>query len=145
MISLLDINVLIALAWTSHMHHESAHAWFGTSAEAGWATCPITQGGFVRISSNPGIIREASTVAQAFDVLRGLTAHAQHHFLEDSLTFTDDSFRHMLIVGHRQVTDAYLLALAAHHGAALVTFDVKIGSLLPKGSPLEQYLMTLKP
>ena len=99
----------------------------------------------MRTSSNPGIVQEASTVVQAFDVLSGLTAHAQHHFLEDSLTFADDSFRHMLIVGHRQVTDAYLLALAAHHGAVLVTFDVKIGSLLPKGSPFEQHLTLLKP
>ena len=144
MINLLDINMLIALTWASHLHYEKAHTWFAEHARTGWATCPITQSGFVRVSSNPNIIREAPSVKQAFSALKGLTAHPQHHFLEDSLSFADASFTQLLIVGHRQVTDAYLLALAAHHGAVLVTLDTKIGNLLPKGSPLEKHLITLR-
>ena len=144
MINLLDINLLIALAWVSHMHHEKAHTWFGRHAGTGWATCPITQSGFVRVSSNPNLIREAPSVKQALSALQALTAHPRHHFLEDSLSFADPNFAHLLIVGHRQVTDAYLLALAAHHGATLVTLDKKMGNLLPKGSSLEKHLVTLE-
>jgi len=81
----LDVNMLIALAWPSHIHHGPAHAWFAANAVRGWATCPLTQCGFVRISSNPGIIPEAVTPQAALDLLRQIVANKHHAFWPDDI------------------------------------------------------------
>ena len=65
MIPLLDVNVLVALAWPNHIFHKAAREWFSSVHQAGWATCPITQSGFVRVSSNPRVIPEARSPAEA--------------------------------------------------------------------------------
>ncbi len=134
-VGLLDINVLIALAWPSHVHHAPAHAWFGRHADEGWATCPLTQLGFVRVSSNPGIIPEAVLPQQALKVLHKIVQHEHHVFWPDDLPLTDQRIPDSQIMGHRQLTDAYLLGLAIRNGGKLVTLDESIASLLPTQDP----------
>ena len=73
MTALLDVNVLIALAWPNHVHHAAARAWFKERQEDGWATCPLTEAGFVRVSCNPAVVRHQVTVLDAITVLNGLT------------------------------------------------------------------------
>lgn len=135
MIGLLDVNMLIALAWPSHVHHECAHAWFAANASAGWATCPLTQCAFVRISSNPKIIPEAVASREALSLLRKVVRLRSHTFWKDDIAILDDAIPASLLLGHRQVTDAYLLGLAIHRGGRLVTLDSGLSSLFPQGSP----------
>ena len=127
---LLDVNLLIALAWPSHIHHQASHRWFAEHAQDGWATCPITQCGFVRISSNPAIIRDAVTPRDAIAALRQMLAHPQHQFWPDELPLTHEHIPATLLMGHRQVTDAYLLGLAIHRNGKLATHDRGVCSLL---------------
>lgn len=112
--SLLDVNMLIALAWPSHVHHRQAHAWFSQNAARGWATCPLTQCAFVRISSNPKIIPEAVTPREALALLSQMTGMKTHTFWKDEIGILDKHVPSGLLVGHRQITDAYLLGLAIH-------------------------------
>lgn len=135
MIGLLDVNMLIALAWPSHVHHRHAQAWFSAHASAGWATCPATQCAFIRISANRKIIPEAVTPQEALSLLRQVVALKSHTFWADDISILDDAVPASLLVGHRQVTDAYLLGLAIHRGGRLVTLDAGLSSLLPPGSP----------
>lgn len=132
-IGLLDVNVLIALAWPSHIHHAPAHRWFASNAAQGWATCPLTGLGFVRVSSNPRIIPDAVSPQEALQVLRQIVQHKHHVFWSDDYPLMDPGFPTNLLVGHRQLTDAYLLGLAARNGGRLVTFDESISALLPAG------------
>lgn len=128
---LLDTNLLIALAWPQHIHHAQAHAWFGTTGHRAWATCPITQLGFLRISSNPKIIVQAVSPRQAVSMLERILAVRGHEFWADDIApTTAASFSSLVLVGHRQVTDAYLLALAQHHQGKLATFDQGISDLI---------------
>ena len=128
-VGLLDANVLIALAWPSHLHHLAAHAWFSKNANRGWATCPMTQCAFIRISSNPKIIPDAVTPSEAMGLLRQIVAQEHHKFWPDDVSALDERMACELLIGHRQVTDAYLLALAVRHGGRLVTFDKGLLSL----------------
>ena len=135
-VSLPDVNVLIALAWPSHVHHRQAHAWFRENASAGWATCPFTQCGFVRVSSNPKIIPHAVAPQEALSVLRRIVDLPDHVFWPDHVDLCASTHIPVgLLMGHRQVTDAYLLGLAISKGGQLVTLDKGIASLLPSDSP----------
>ena len=118
---LLDVNALVALAWDSHIHHAAARAWFTANGADGWATCPLTESGFVRVSSNPTVLPSAIGVEDARRVLALLRAVGRHRFLVDDVSMTDDDVP--TLVGHRQVSDAHLLTLARRHGVRLVTFD----------------------
>jgi uncharacterized protein len=120
-VGLLDVNALVALAWDSHIHHAQMRRWFLTQSEAGWATCPVTESGFVRVSSNPKVLPSAIGVEAARGVLTSLRALPGHQFLIDDVSITDDDVPSL--VGHRQVTDAHLLTLAKRHELRLVTFD----------------------
>ena len=121
--ALLDVNVLIALFDPIHQHHDRAHAWLKTNIRSGWASCPITQNGFVRIITQPRYVRPI-TVSEAVERLREATATPHHEFWPDDLSLTDARrFRHDRIHGPTQLTDLYLLALAAHHRGRFVTFD----------------------
>jgi uncharacterized protein len=123
-----DVNVLVALLWEAHLHHGAAVAWF-TSAES-FATCSITQTGFVRVSSNPSIFRDALSVREAVATLAALIARPAHRFLPDDVGFVDNAaVAHDRLVGHRQVTDAHLVGLARRHRAQLVTFDAGLAAL----------------
>jgi toxin-antitoxin system PIN domain toxin len=119
--SLVDSNVLIALAVSDHVHHEVAHAWFAES-DAGLVTCPITEGALIRF-----LIRSGNIAAEAMDVLQQIHAQPWHQFVPDSIAF-DLAMLHG-VIGHRQVTDAYLVALAAATGTQLVTLDRGLAAL----------------
>src|SRR5271154_2984693 len=128
-IFLLDTNVLIALGWPGHPHHQAAHRWMKARGNDQWATCPITECGFVCICSNKRAISWATTPATAIRLLNELTRDAQHAFWEDSVSLRGIRLRHDGIKGHQQVTDAYLFSLCLERGGRLATFDQGILSL----------------
>jgi toxin-antitoxin system PIN domain toxin len=130
---LLDANVLIAMAWPSHIHHKTAREWFSAKGAKSWATCPMTQCAFVRISSNPKIIADAVSPNEAHSMLSVMTSHKGHVFWPDALNLAHDGFDSMLIAGHRQVTDAYLLLLASSKKGRLSTFDRSVGHIFSGG------------
>jgi uncharacterized protein len=125
--ALLDVNALVALAWDSHVHHVRMRQWFSTNARAGWATCPLTESGFVRVSSNPKVLPSPIGVEAARGVLAALRAADGHEFLVDDVSIVDADVP--ALAGHRQVTDAHLLTLARRRGMRLVTFDVGLVKL----------------
>lgn len=122
--ALLDLNILTALLWPAHEHHEAAHRWFGARANARWATCPLTQLGFVRIVTNPAFSRDALSPVEAVALLVENLAHTAHEFWGDSLQ-VPATVKGMEagLQGHRQLTDAYLLALARRRKGLLASFD----------------------
>jgi len=112
---LLDANVLIALVVADHVHHAAAEQW--CAAQSGkFATCPVTQGSLIRL-----LLREGQSPATAMAALAGIVGHGQHEFWPDSIAFTEVTMTG--IVGHRQVTDAYLAQLARVNRGRLATFD----------------------
>ncbi len=125
--ALLDVNALVALAWDSHVHHARMRAWFTANSTAGWATCPITESGFVRVSSNPKVLPSAIGVNAAREVLSALRARPGHRFLTDDVSISDSDVP--AIAGYRQVTDAHLLTLARRRDMRLVTFDARIPAM----------------
>jgi uncharacterized protein len=129
-VALLDVNALVALAWDSHIHHGRMRQWFAVNAPQGWETCPVTESGFVRVSTNPRVLPSPIGVAEARNVLAGLRTAEGHRFLVDDVSLVDDDVP--TIVGHRQVTDAHLLTLAQRSGVRLVTFDATIGAFAQK-------------
>jgi toxin-antitoxin system PIN domain toxin len=131
-VHLLDVNVLIALGWPNHKHHDVARRWFASIAggdQGGWATCPLTQCAFVRISTNSKAVGAALSPAQAVAAIARMTTHPQHVFWADDLPVSSAYFRAAALQGHQQVTDAYLLALCASRGGHLATFDTAIGTI----------------
>ncbi len=139
--SLLDINVLIALLDRAHVHHVLARAWLEANIRGGWASCPTTQNGFVRIisqSAYPQPIPPALAIAR----LRSATATAHHVFWNDDLSVLDpgviDPER---VHGPRQLTDMYLLALAVRNGGRFVTFDTAIAVAAVPGARAEHLVV----
>jgi len=126
-VALLDVNALVALAWDSHVHHAPMRAWFAANSSAGWATCPITESGFVRVSSNPVVLPSAIGVDAARAVLSALRARPGHRFLTDDVSLSDRDVP--AIAGYRQVTDAHLLTLARRGGVRLLTFDAGVAAM----------------
>lgn len=122
---LLDINVLIPLIDPSHAHHGPAKKWFRENRAKGWATCPLTENGLVRILSNPSYPGGAETAESAREVLTALCQQPGHTFWSDEVTIRNRRL-FKTITGSKQLTDSYLLALAVEHGGKLVTFDRKI-------------------
>lgn len=122
--ALLDLNILTALLWPAHEHHEPAHRWFNARGNARWATCPLTQLGFVRIVSNPAFSRDALSPVEAVALLAGNLAHPAHEFWTERLKLPV-AVKGMEpgLHGYRQLTDAYLLALASRRKGVLATFD----------------------
>ena len=128
---LLDVNALVALVWPNHSHHGDALAWFKDAKREGWATCPLTQSAFVRISSNQRIIPEARSLQGAMEGLARLVALSGHRFLEDNVSILSATeFSQERLLGHNQVSDAHLLALAVRQGHVLATFDSRISELI---------------
>lgn len=128
---LLDVNLLIALAWPDHVHHAAAHRWFVTAGSKGWATCPLTQLAFVRISANPRIVSAAVSPREASRTLASITAQPGHYFWPDTLEITAiPEFSNAALSGHRQVTDAYLIGIARHRKGKLATLDKGLSSLV---------------
>jgi toxin-antitoxin system PIN domain toxin len=123
----LDVNVLVALFDPMHLYHEAAHGWFAHNQEGGWASCPITENGVLRILSNPNYPGRRTTFADARERLARFRESGGHEFWPDSVSICDeDLVRSRHIQGHRQLTDVYLLALAVERGGRLATFDRNI-------------------
>lgn len=124
--ALLDVNVLIALLDSEHGFHGRATRWFFDHAEHGWASCPLTQNGCLRVMTQPGYPK-ASPLSVMENLLGEFTRHPSHEFWPDDISLLDATrvdlgFSH----GPSQLTDLYLLALAVHRGGRLVTFDRRI-------------------
>jgi toxin-antitoxin system PIN domain toxin len=126
-VALLDVNALVALAWDTHVHHARMREWLAANSSSGWATCPLTESGFVRVSSNPKVLPSPIGVTAARGVLSALRASDGHVFLIDDVSISDPDVPRMS--GHRQVTDAHLLALARRRGMPVVTFDAGLLTL----------------
>jgi len=132
--ALLDLNILTALLWPAHEHHDAAHRWFAARGNARWATCPLTQLGFVRIVSNPAFSPDALSAGEAVALLGQNLTHAGHDSWPDSL-HVPEAMKPVesRLQGYRQLTDAYLLALARRHKGAVATFDRGLRTL--EGDP----------
>lgn len=122
-VSLRDANVVVALTISDHVHHKAAEEWF-SRRRGQFATCPITQAALVRL-----VLRHGGTVDQALSALGALTSHKSHRFWPDDVQFGRVAMTGF--VGHRQVSDAYLAALARHHGGKVATFDQALAALHP--------------
>ncbi len=120
---LLDVNVLVALFWRTHIHHRAANRWFGENRSVGIRTCPITQAGFVRITSHPRFSGDRMTIAEAQTALNSLLIQPEHEFWPYTLQLAEAISYSGPLSGHQQITDAYLVALAMANGGRLATFD----------------------
>ena len=130
--ALLDVNFLIALFDAAHVHHASAQAWLIQNRRLGWATCPLTQNGCIRIFSQP-TYPASLPISEIARRLRQATAAADHVFWEDEISLTEVKRFDLTRVPHpRFLTDVYLLGLAVAHKGRLVTFDREI----PRGAVL---------
>jgi hypothetical protein len=133
---LLDVNALIALMWPAHESHSQVEEWFARHVRQGWATCPFTQAAFVRIVSNPAFSRDAVTPQEAIHLLSANLRHRYHRFWSDEIAYgaAVEMFQGRLL-GHRQVSDAYLLGLAIYKKGKLATLDQAVLALLPPDTP----------
>lgn len=139
--ALLDVNVLIALLDAGHIHHDHATNWLACELEQEWASCPLTQNGCIRIMaqpSYPGFFPAAQVAAR----LAEAAASPHHAFWPADLSFLDQSVLDWSrLLGHRQLTDAYLLALAVRNGGRFVTFDQRIALEIVKGATAENLVV----
>ena len=143
-IALLDVNILMALSWAEHVHSQAARKWFAGNRKSGWATCPLTQAAYVRLSIQPTVVGARLTFAQAMEALQDHCRDPFHHFFPHASGLTD-IMPEMLqrITGHQQIADAILLDIAIRNRARLATFDGRIRSLLPKDSPHHDALVVV--
>jgi uncharacterized protein len=126
-VALLDVNVLVALFDPDHVHHELAHDWFADNRPAGWATCPVTENGFLRVLANPAYHGVVTRPPDLLARLRRFCASGHHVFWPDQVSLRDLAvFDPAFIAGPRQITDVYLLGLAKAKAGRLVTFDGRI-------------------
>ena len=140
---LLDVNVLIAMAWPTHRAHEKVQVWLARHAREGWATCPLTQTAFVRILSNPAFSPNALTPGEAVALLQANLGHPAHRFWADEVSFIQALEFAPRLAGHQKVTDAYLLGLAMHKKGKLATMDRAVRALLPDKSPERDFLIVI--
>lgn len=135
---LLDVNVLLALAWPNHQFFPTARKRL-ESHRGRWATCALTELGFIRLSANPRVVGQHRTPADAAGLLASMTADPKHVYIEvlPSPVKATRSPSFNCILGHRQVTDLYLLGLAERNHARLVTFDSRIRELAGGGDSVE--------
>ncbi len=137
--------MLVATAWPNHLNHRAALSWFTANSSSVWATCPFTEAGLLRISSNPRIVDESIAPREALQLLRRLTAVGHHQFWPDDLEFASEFLPLAMAMGHQQVTDAYLLGLTIKRSGRLVTFDRSISNLLPSDSPQRDVIEEIQP
>lgn len=131
-VHLLDVNVLIALIWPAHEQHAIAQHWLANDSRGGWASCPLTQAAFVRIISNPAFSRDAVTPIHAVKILEAALQHPRHQFWPDEIGLIE-ALQPVAkrLVGHQQISDAYLLGLAIKRKGKLLTMDRSVSALLP--------------
>lgn len=140
--ALLDVNVLIALLDSGHIQHDNARQWLTDNIEDGWASCPLTQNGCIRIMSQPAYPGNLTPAEVSARLSRAVTTQ-WHQFWPDSVTLVgNDAIAWNRVLGSRQVTDTYLLALAASNNGRLVTFDRSIAVTTVQGA-LSEHLVLL--
>ena len=133
-VGLLDVNVLLALFDPRHVHHEPAQRWFEVDGRKGWATCPITENGFIRIASQPSYPSSPGNATVLRKLLTEFCRGSGHTFWADSATLRDDKlFNADVLVAASHVTDVYLLGLAVHNHGRLITFDRRIPAAAVRG------------
>jgi hypothetical protein len=126
------VNVLVALAWPNHVHHARAASWFKSVRHDGWATAPVTESGFVRVSSNARVVPDARPPQEAIALLGEMTRLPGHTFWSDDVSIAGGGAGPFeRVVGYRQITDAHLLTLAIRRGGRLATFDRSVAALVP--------------
>lgn len=139
--TLLDVNVLIALLDDAHVFSQRANAWLDATPRR-IATCPIVENGVIRIMSAPVYsATHRATPEQVANGLKALSKGVDHEFWPDEVSLLDDSrVDFSRLHGHRQITDAYLLALAVHHGGALASFDAGVPLTAVRGATRKHLL-----
>lgn len=141
---LLDLNALITLADPDSLHYLAMQKWFDASGKDDWGVCPLTEAGFIRITTNAAYRGPTRTTAQAISILDGFAVYPGYRYwpIADKWTVLAAPFSGRLF-GHQQVTDAYLLGLAVKENGVLVTFDRGIKYLA--GSQFQRNLLVLEP
>ena len=129
------------LAWPQHIHHTRAHAWFGSLAGS-WMTTPVTEAGFVRLSTNPVVVTETIMMATALGMLSAMRSTGSHVFLPDDSSLAAPVIELSALATSREVTDAHLVNLAAASGATLATLDRRIERML---APADRKFVTVLP
>ena len=134
--TLLDVNLLVALCDADHVHHLPARTWFIATMGSGWATCPLTENGLLRVMGHPAYPGGPGSLEAVRPLLQHLRAQPGHQFWEDSISAADTrALPSLQGVGPRQLSDVYLLALAVHRGGRLATLDTRIDpSVVPSGA-----------
>jgi uncharacterized protein len=141
---LLDVNALIALSWPKHEHHASVQRWFARHAHGGWGSCAMTQAGFVCVTSQPGFGGQSKSIDEVTSVLHKMLEHPGHRLVPMDFPFEAASkVCTGGVVGHRQVTDAYLLA-AIRTGMKLLTFDSGLRTLLASSAERRAHIELLR-
>jgi toxin-antitoxin system PIN domain toxin len=140
--ALFDVNMLLALFDDNYVHHRSAAVWWDEHRDEGWASCAITQNGFLRVISKPGYERPLK-LASAMSLLREQIALPGHEFWPDRISLVDSEIvDHKYVLGPNQITDLYLLALAVTNHGRLVTFDRAIPLAAVRGAE-QRHLVVL--
>lgn len=124
------MNVLIALVESRHAHYRKAQEWFNSSGKNAWAVCPLTEAGFIRVTTKPAyrpVPRSMDQAKAILEMMKGYPGYSYWEIDESWITLTAPFAAR--IVGHQQVTDAYLLGLAIKKNGALVTFDGSVERL----------------
>jgi uncharacterized protein len=136
--ALFDVNALIALLHLEHSFHQAAHKWWAEYANNGWASCPITENGVIRIMSNPRYSKLVNfSIGDVTSLIRGFIDNSDHLFWPDEISVIDERiFDYEKVLGPGQLTDMYLLGLAAKRGGVLVSFDQSISTaaIIPASS-----------
>lgn len=140
MITLLDVSALIALVDAGHVHHQAATRFFRKAQPLGWATCPLTENGLLRILGRPGGVLGANSTAVARTLLQGILAKPGHQFWPDDLSLMDVRIFPSL-PSSSHLTDLYLLALAVRHGGRFATFDEHVEASLINGGPAAYHVI----
>lgn len=137
-VSLLDVNVLVALFFPDHVHHDLAHDWFADHRHQGWATCPLTENGLIRVACQQPADDVLMRPADMIRHLTRLCRDKHYHAWSDAVSLTDTAlFAPQFIRGPGQLTDVYLLGLATKMGGRLATFDRTIPVKAVRGATAE--------
>jgi uncharacterized protein len=137
-VALLDVNILLALFHEGHVHHDVAHDWFADNGGSGWASCPMTENGLIRILGNAARVKEHLALPEIRDHFRTFCENSVHRFWPDDISLGDaERFNIAAIRGHQQVADVFLLGLAVKHGGRFVTLDQRVPLAAVKGATRE--------
>ena len=141
-VALLDVNVLVALFDGAHTHHDIAHEWFASQRELGWATCPITENGFVRVLSSTAYPGRRTSLRDAIARLSAFRSSGHHVFWPDEVSLCEHGlYDPTHVAGNRQLTDVYLLGLSVRRRGRLATFDSRMRLESVRGADPEHLVL----